>query len=335
MSSISNGHAALDLSTLTFPGLDQLDETHALHLYEVLRPIMPEAAPRLPADMQRLDRLVDVLDEVDGLILDGFGVINVGAEMIPAIAPFLEAAKQRDMPIILLTNGASVLSSHRVGKFQGWGLPIEANHILSSRDALIHHLENNPVSGLTVTLGMEVETLGLEGEEQPEKLIDISEMVAEASQILICGTTGWTEETQAAFEKGLLAAKSKGRLPALYIANPDVISPNPATRPNPEPGYWMMRAMKTTGIQPGWFGKPHQTSYVLALQKAAELVGRPVPANRLLMVGDTLHTDILGGQAAGMKTALLTGYGLMRSLEVDSWLAKTGIYPDYLAKYLI
>ena len=344
MTLLSPTQPAINLADIALPASDQLTETAALQLYETLSPVMPRAERRQPSDIRpsdiqppnfrRLEALIEMLDEVDGLVLDGFGVINTGAEMIPAIVPFLEAAERRHLPILVLTNGASVPSSRRVGKFQNWGLPIEEKQILSSRDALIHHLSQISVSGLTVTLDMEVEKLGLAGEEKPRNPADIRDMVAEASQILICGTIGWTEETQDAFEKGLLAAKSKGGLPQLYVANPDVISPQP-TGSKPEPGYWVARAMKQTGIQPGWFGKPHQTSYHLALDRMAELASTPIPADRLLMVGDTPHTDILGGQAAGMKTALLTGYGLMRALDVDYWLSKTGIYPDYLAKKLV
>ncbi|GIS17855.1 MAG: hypothetical protein CM15mP119_2590 [Alphaproteobacteria bacterium] len=36
------------------------------------------------------------------------------------------------------------------------------------------------------------------------------------------------------------------------------------------------------------------------------------------MVGDSLHTDILGGAAAGLGTILITNYGLLRAHDAIS-----------------
>ena len=48
------------------------------------------------------------------------------------------------------------------------------------------------------------------------------------------------------------------------------------------------------------------------------------------MVGDTLHTDILGGAAAGLHTALVTGFGALLGLDVDTAIRKAGIVPDII-----
>jgi glycerol 3-phosphatase-2 len=47
-------------------------------------------------------------------------------------------------------------------------------------------------------------------------------------------------------------------------------------------------------------------------------------------VGDTLHTDILGGAAYGVKTALVTGHGLFANQNVPPYIAQSGIVPDYI-----
>ena len=48
------------------------------------------------------------------------------------------------------------------------------------------------------------------------------------------------------------------------------------------------------------------------------------------MVGDSLHTDILGGQAAKLKTALVAGYGFFAGHDVDTPIEVSGIQPDYI-----
>jgi ribonucleotide monophosphatase NagD (HAD superfamily) len=48
------------------------------------------------------------------------------------------------------------------------------------------------------------------------------------------------------------------------------------------------------------------------------------------MVGDSLHTDILGGQAAGIKSALIAGYGFFAGHDVFPPIISSGIQPDYI-----
>ena len=55
-----------------------------------------------------------------------------------------------------------------------------------------------------------------------------------------------------------------------------------------------------------------------------------VSPERVLMIGDTLHTDILGGAAAGYKTALITDHGMFKGEDVAGYIEKSGIAPDYI-----
>ena len=50
------------------------------------------------------------------------------------------------------------------------------------------------------------------------------------------------------------------------------------------------------------------------------------------MVGDTLHTDVLGGAAAGWRTVLVTGLGLVRELDVEAAIRESGIRPDFIVE---
>jgi len=48
------------------------------------------------------------------------------------------------------------------------------------------------------------------------------------------------------------------------------------------------------------------------------------------MVGDTLHTDILGAAAAGVKSALITDYGSLKGMDVAQAIRDCAITPDYI-----
>ena len=95
-----------------------------------------------------------------------------------------------------------------------------------------------------------------------------------------------------------------------------------------------------TSIEPG--------SYILTLPDEAfahvHVCGKPYPAiyehaagrlahfdpARTLMCGDTLHTDILGGNAFGVRTALLTAHGFYRDLDYHDYIGDSGIIPDHI-----
>jgi glycerol 3-phosphatase-2 len=92
-----------------------------------------------------------------------------------------------------------------------------------------------------------------------------------------------------------------------------------------EPGSYAHKLGDATGIEPLFFGKPFQNIFDLAFYR----LGRFDP-DRTVMVGDSLHTDILGGQAAGIKTALISGYGFLAGHDVDPYIQSSGIQPDYI-----
>jgi len=113
------------------------------------------------------------------------------------------------------------------------------------------------------------------------------------------------------------------------VANPDVAAPQTG-RFSAEPGYWMARAMQAAKIPVHWYGKPYRPAFDMALDRLNNLAGRHLDRRRVAMVGDSLHTDILGGGAAGLQAVLITGAGLFRDGGADKFIAATGIQPDWI-----
>jgi HAD superfamily hydrolase (TIGR01459 family) len=54
------------------------------------------------------------------------------------------------------------------------------------------------------------------------------------------------------------------------------------------------------GGQVFWAGKPHPAAYRTALQRAAELRGKPPDLNRILAIGDAVRTDLAAAQGLGV-----------------------------------
>ena len=125
-----------DLSArLSIPAPDRITLDDIIAMYEALRPFAP-AAGTMQAGPREVTRLVDILPHVDALVLDGFGVINVGASRIDGIIEFFEAAAAQKVPVMVLTNGAGQGADASWTKYCDWGLPVTRQQVVSSRDAL-------------------------------------------------------------------------------------------------------------------------------------------------------------------------------------------------------
>ena len=57
-----------------------------------------------------------------------------------------------------------------------------------------------------------------------------------------------------------------------------------------------------------------------------------VDRSRVLMVGDTVHTDVLGGLASGIKTLLVHQGGFLDGQDIEGVFARSGLRPHFCAR---
>lgn len=80
------------------------------------------------------------------------------------------------------------------------------------------------------------------------------------------------------------------------------------------------------------FGKPDAQMFMFGYEKANEK--QPLNRDEILMVGDTLFTDIIGGNKFGLDTALvLSGNTLAENAKVK--IKSTGIIPTYVCDSIL
>ena len=75
-----------------------------------------------------------------------------------------------------------------------------------------------------------------------------------------------------------------------------------------------------------FYGKPFGNAFSEVARRFEPAVDR----HRIAMIGDSFHTDILGGAAAGWRTVLVTDHGLVKDLDVDALMQSSGIVPDFI-----
>jgi len=203
-------------------------------------------------------------------------------------------------------------------KYARLGYRFAPEDVITSRKTVLHALTSEPQRrwGLMAT-----ESLGRADIAHLNATYLAEDRAAydAADAFLMLGSAKWTEQRQALLEASILRNPRE-----VYVGNPDIVAPR-ETGFSTEPGSYAHRLADRTGVKPRFFGKPFHNIFDLAFARL------DAPAlDRVVMVGDSLHTDILGGQAAGVKTALISGYGFFAGTDIDAPIASSGIQPDYI-----
>ena len=291
------------------------DAVSAFARYEAIRPRLPQA--RYPARSLHLPSLDAVADHVDGFLLDAFGVLNVGETAIPGAVARMASLRARGKRLAVLTNAASYTRAQLLAKYHRLGFDFTADEVVASRDVAVARLQ-------AIAPGATWAAIAAAGDSFADIHSRLVDAVADpgafetADAILFLSTARWSPSLQAR----LVEALSRRPRP-LVIANPDIVAPREDGL-TLEPGLFGHDLLDAIDGEVHWFGKPFGEAF-------AEGIARPgLAPDRLAMVGDTLHTDVLGGAAAGCRSVLVTDHGLFAGRETAPFIAASGIVPDFI-----
>jgi len=287
--------------------------------YEALRARLP-AMPPSAARPQIVPDLCAVADRFDAFVLDGFGVLNVGSAAVPGAAARVAVLRAAGKRVLVLTNAATFPVAVSVEKYARLGFDFAAGEIVSSRDVAVAALRDFPAgTRWPATAGGAgsldgLDAVPLEDEDAPYEAADA---------FVYLSADLWTAARQARLARWLAR-----RARPVVVANPDLVAPREGGL-SVEPGAWAHALWDTDGgLEIAFYGKPYRNAF----DAAVERLGREAPPpSRIAMVGDTLHTDILGGAAAGWGTILVTGHGIFRGCDVAPFIEASGIVPDVIA----
>lgn len=287
----------------------------AIARYETIQSRLPKAS--FPAASEHRAHLGELLDEIDCFVLDGFGVLNIGDEAVPGAGERLHALRQAGKQLRVLTNGATFPVTKTRAKYLAWGMAFDENEVVSSRDALAVELKNHA----TMCWGfVAIEESALhELAPESELLEDDLATYDRCDGFVILGARDWTSERQSLLMQSLI----RHPRPVL-IGNPDLVAPHPG-KLSREPGLYAHDLQDKGLVDPAFFGKPFDNAFALIRSTI-----RDIPASRIAMVGDTLHTDILGGAQAGWKTVLVSDHGLLKGQNIEQAIQRSGIVPDFI-----
>lgn len=246
----------------------------------------------------------------DAVIFDIDGTLASGKIPLPGAKELLEYLNSTGFPYLLLTNDACTSTLRKAGYLNKGGLPVDHKKIISAGTALKFWAEKENHTGKTfLQCGI------ISSEFTQAAHIALTENVTPSCSGVIVGEGGLSSaETVFNF---LL---KKTEVP-LLVANPDSYWPSFRT-----PGEFGIGAgatarficqlLKDAGMKksPVYLGKPYSPIYECLFSCLRELFPQKsfnTPA-RIVMLGDSLTSDIAGANRNGLCSALvmtgITGY---------------------------
>lgn len=296
----------------------------------------------------RVVRMLDLIDRYDAFCFDGYGTLyNRGSFVYPGAMEWFQSLRRAGKHLRLVTNAASDVDEVLARDADKRGFDFTPEETISSGSLLLDLVKQlrsgtaNANADGTASLSKtaanpyklhEVYYIGRETGKHVLDACGISAVamdVEPAEPIVAISSAKDTPET---FAQAVKILQKPGAI--LLVLNSDAWAPkipdeNGVTVREPVSGALCERLRRDSacdanggeGCKTYYLGKPFPAIW--------EKVKRSLPAgSRVLMIGDTLGTDVYGAKIAGFDSALVVGRNVpANELEADE--AALEIRPDY------
>jgi len=213
------------------PPVKDMNANSVISIYENMRDFFPKYQEN-NQDIILAPRLENILDNFDALLLDAFGVLNVGSSLVPGIIKTLETARQKNITLLVVTNGASYNSSKKIDQLSSLGLEFSNDEIISSRETAEIFLSFNQPEGPLGVLGNIDNKFNIPNISCFELEQDL-DMFDEMNSFILLGTLQWDTVWQE-----ILFNSLKINPRPLFVANPDLVAPHEKNF-SMEPAYYV------------------------------------------------------------------------------------------------
>ena len=244
-----------------------------------------------------INSITEIVHEYDAIVFDQWGVLHDGKVSFEGAIECLKGLKKSNVKLAVLSNSGkrSQPNEERIAKMGFSSTLFEV--IMTSGEALWSDISSNTIN--------EKKFFPIERNSGDAKLwaesldIILENSIHSAQAILLMGLPdgddliNWIDILEIALDL---------KLP-LYCSNPDLLSPRPGGKLITAAGV-LAHHYQDCGGEVVFYGKPHEEIF----KKLQNILN----SKRILMVGDSLDHDILGGFAAGWDT-LLVKCGILAS----------------------
>jgi HAD superfamily hydrolase (TIGR01450 family) len=276
--------------------------------------------------MHRIDNFKSIIDKYEVLFFDAFGVLKTYQGLMPGIEKTFEYLEKQGKEYYIVTNDASRSPAQLAESYHRSGLSvITAERIVSSGMLTKEYLGLKVNDGIVAYLGTPesshyIESSGLH--TMPVSAID-STNIDKVNAFIFLDDEGFDWAADLNKTVNILRKRT---IPVI-VANTDKAYPVSITDVGIAIGGIAAMIESIIGRQFIRFGKPDSQMFMFAYDLIRDY--RPINKKQIVMVGDTLQTDILGGNKFGFDTVLvLSGNTLPK--DVDTRITATGIMPTYI-----
>jgi HAD superfamily hydrolase (TIGR01450 family) len=267
-----------------------------------------------------------VVDQYKVVFFDSFGVVKNYKGLVPGMKNTFDYLEANQKDYYIVTNDASRSPQQLAASFVKLGLDmITPEKIISSGMLAKEYLNLKVPDGIVAYLGTDdsahyIESAGLR--TLPVKAIDDSN-INQVSALVFTDDEGFNWFRDLNKVVNLLR---KRNIPAI-VANTDYAYPLNMNEVAIAVGALANMIEHIVGKRFIRFGKPDSQMFMFAY----DLVRAKGPASKkdILMVGDTLHTDILGGNKFGLDTVLVFSGNTLPD-DAETAITSTGIIPTYI-----
>src|SRR5215212_10073296 len=224
-------------------------------------------------------------DEIQSWLMDMDGVLVHEEHALPGAAEFIGGLRERDLPLLVLTNNSIYTRRDLAARLRASGLDVPEEAIWTSALATAGFLEAQRPGGSAYVIGEAGLTTALH-----ESGYTLTERQPDYVVLGETRTYSFERITQAIrlIEGG-----------ARFIAtNPDRTGPSP-DGPLPATGSVAALISHATGVAPYFVGKPNP------LMIRSALNALDAHSETSAMVGDRMDTDVVAGLEAGLEAILV------------------------------
>ncbi len=245
-------------------------------------------------------------DGIDGIFFDMDGTLAVGRTPLPGAKELLTLLEEERFPYLLLTNDACHSCAEKAARVQSAGLPVTEERIYSSGNVLSLWAKENYHGELYFQCGNLgkpnfADLAGIRTTRDPDRTDEC------AGFLMGEGFYDWQPAMEAVLNT-LLHHPEK----PMIVPNPDSYW---ASGKNNGIGVgsggqarFIAGILKEAGVtvEPVYLGKPYGPVYDGAFEKfRGQYPDRQIRRERIMMVGDSLASDILGGNRNGLCSCLV------------------------------
>jgi NagD protein len=239
------------------------------------------------------------------------GVIYHGNKLLPGAKEFIIKLKELKKSFIFITNASDKTRHQLVLKLNQMGIATQQSDFLTSAMATAEFVSKQKPCGSAFVIGDD-------GLEEALKLKNFRLIQSEEiPDYVIVGGTRSNDIYNHTNIKIAINHVLKGA--ALIGTNKDVLD-NSENGYTPGCGALLAPIQIATGVNPYYLGKPNSIMMNLALEMASKRDGIEFKRENIVIIGDRMDTDILGGIESGICTILLlSGISKLEDIKTYSY----------------